>query len=518
MLLELISVGILVTEYLYHRWHDEKAEHEKPIREIQIPRTDEGAPVPLIYGQCRVDAPILAWTSTLPETLTVTEDVGSGIFGGYIYMLDMFFILGMSVAFGNSTSRLLSVYVGPFSLLLRSQGGHPNVASLSQLEGTGGYERNTRYAQVWNDAVVSRQPYVQGEVEFLNGGRTQLLVDQGTLLPLTRTGEMMIDSGVDPERIPGYRGYLAVSLSGVSEVGLNQFDIGGEPSPPDFGFEVSSYPLSFNALATGSPTIGVEMNPADVIIDILRNKFAKLGLSADSIDRPSFQEAAATLKLEEHGYSRAFQETQDADEMIKEILEQIDAVIFEDPVTGKIKIKLIRGGYDAFNVPRFSPANARLVNYAAAGWPNIVNKIRVVYSDRQLKYQDNSETAHNQASAAEQDGVVRELTLRYPGCCTSALALKIAGRELSARSRPIAKCSLEVSRAFYRTTQGDVVSLDWPEYGISGLLFRVANVDRGTLEDGRIRLDLIQEYFNTYRSVVSPPNDIAPFPTTSTSE
>jgi hypothetical protein len=54
---------------------------------------------------------------------------------------------------------------------------------------------------------------------------------------------------------------------------------------------------------------------------------------------------------------------------------------------------------------------------------------------------------------------------------------------------------------------GDVVSLSWPEYGISGVVMRVANVSRGTLANGAIKLDLLQDFFYVWR--YQPPKAIA---------
>lgn len=510
-----IELGILTGEYIYHRL-TEKDDKVNPTREVQIARTDEGAAVPYIYGLCRVDTPVLAWTSGIPQGKPFSDSVGGGptIITGYQYQLDMFFLIGISMAFGNSTNLLHQVIVGDNALLLRAV-GLSTITLLTELTGEGGYERDVRRAVLWNDASIVGRPPMMGEIEFLNGGREQLLVDATTPFALlTRTGEMMVDSGITASEISGFRGYLSASFSGVTEVSLNQFFVGTSPGPPNISFEVSSYPLSFNALSTSAPTIGSEANPADVIIDLLRNKFAKLGLPASAVNRPSFMQCADTLKLEAHGYSRAISSTDDAGKIIGEILEQIDGLLYVDPAANEIVMKLIRDDYDPGDVLALDESNCTMVSYAAGSWDNIVNKVRVVYSDRQLQYKENSETAHNQAGAVGQDGVVREYTVRYPGCCTAALARVLAGRELSARSRPIAKCSVEVNPGFVRAVQGQVIAVSWAEYGVSNLLFRIANIDRGALKNSRIRLDLIQETFHTYRGVFTGPL-FDPFPTVS---
>lgn len=525
---------IIVGSYIYHRATEQDPPRPKPARSLDLPRVDEGAVYPLIYGRCRVDSPILAYVGTPDASL---RSGGSSSFGGlwstlpadtYIYSAAMLWVLGLP--FKNGTTRVHRIYAGD-AQLSEFPSGHVGVSSdqvlLSDLVGDGDNEGDTR--QCWigtptfsnpSDLVRTDPPgkWIEGAVEFLDGNTEQLLVDPDDGSALTKAGEIMLDDGIAAAAIPGFRGKALVFLYGTSNTpSASRFSCGPSPNAPAFAFDVSSYPA---AGLSGSATVdagdgAAEANPIDVLYDLLTAKHGRLGLPAARIGLASFGVAAATLADEGHGYSRAFDERQKAEDAILDVLKQIDAVLYEDPSDGKIKIKLVRGDYDPSAVPLITPDNAvEIRDYAAGGLTGVTNKVRVVFRDRQRHYRDNSATAQNMANAVGQDNEVNEVVLNFPGVCTSDLAETIAARELAFRSRSLAKCRAVVDRSFFSTVPGDVVALTWPEYGISGKLFRVASVDRGTLQSGAVTLDLLQDPFYDRRgSVVSSAGVVGAFPT-----
>ena len=50
-----------------------------------------------------------------------------------------------------------------------------------------------------------------------------------------------------------------------------------------------------------------------------------------------------------------------------------------------------------------------------------------------------------------------------------------------------------MSRLGYALAPGDVVKVTWPRYGVTGLVVRVTSVRYGTLEDGEMELDAIED-------------------------
>ncbi len=532
MWIEIAAGALMLGQYIYHRLTD-KAPTLKSDREVTLPQNDPGSTIPLIYGKCCVRKPIIAWTGTPVRyygtpggsvaggslQTAVQDAFGGGTDPVQLLQLSVLFVLGIPFEGGDGTTRLHRIWAGDYLLSQLANTDSQVYVALDTLDGEGGLQHesptHTKAALTTTGDPTIQGTMVLGTVEFLNGGTDQQLVDPVTFAETTLTAQRMVDDGVAPEQIPGHRGYAMALLSAPAGVlGVN-WTHGTSMNISSYRFEVSSYPNFGLDAPTNGLTPTPDANPADVIYDILRGQFAKLGYNLQLIDyADTFHAVAQTLFDEGHGYSRALEETRTAGEHIGEILEQIDGVIYEDPSDGKIKIKLVRGDYDPATVPNITPSNCeRIEGYAAGGWSGLVNKIRVVFSDRQNHYREGSVTAQNMANAVGQDNQVTELVMHFPGVCTEALAAEIASRELGFRSRPIAKCSAIVDRSFYRTVTGDVVALTWPEYGIDGLLFRVGNVDRGTKANGRIRLDLIQDFFYQYRGEPLPGAGVVnPFP------
>ncbi len=479
MILELIEIGFLVGSFVYHRLNE-----TGPIKTSDrlTPRLADGESIPLIYGRCRVRSPLISWYGNASAVQRI--DQPDGVF---FFEIDMTLVLG--IPFRDGIVNLCGVYLDdhPIPAVIFSADGLPaNVGGSTYL-----FDNSVGIPDT--DSRFTSFPYV----EFGDGNSGQTMV--GSLLE----GSMVL-AGVDASLIPGYRGYMTFH---VADLGRNDKNI------PVLHFEVSSYP----SVSLDEYTVGLEANPADVLYDLLKGTFGKLGLDYTLVDYETFRAAAEALNDEEHGYSRAIEDSSSADEIISDILKQIDAVMYEDPIDSKIKLKLIRGDYDPTLCRDINPETCeRIDTPAAGGWTGRVNKIRVVFPDRDSNYAPGSATAHNQANAVGQNGLVEELVIQMPGVCTQALANDIAGRELAARSRPMFKCTAIVDRSFLRTVPGDVVSINWPDWHISGMLMRVAGVTRGSLQNGAIKLELIQDFFYSRRAIIVEGGDhgtIGSFPT-----
>lgn len=500
---ELAAGAWLAGNYIYHRLTDK--DPVDPNKQISIPRIEAGSPMPLIFGRCRIRAPILAYCGfpysdyiADDNITTYIQDVGEGV--PFIYGLNMLFILGIPFDNLNGDNHVHAMWAGELQLsdnVWSLTDGGVSTCRLSDLSGSGNFEEDTRKCVVTSVGDPPNGMLTQGLVEFLNGNVDQLLVDQAAPnASRTTAGEKMAATTGDASLIPGYRGVLSVFLHGGIAFRSEHWIIGTSPTVPTYSFEASSYPTP--GLYGG--TIGDDANPADVIYNIFTSKLGKLGLPHTLLDTNSFYECAVTLYNEGHGFSFVYESAQTGREMLDLVLSQIDGLYYEDPVTGRIYLKLIRGDYDPTGVPRVHPLNcSELTNHASGGWTDIPNKIRIKYDDRLNGYKTDSVTAQNPANAVGQDGDVIESVLDFPGCKVRDLARDICDRELSARSRPMMKCRAICDRSFYNVVPGDVIELTWPDWHISGMLMRVGGVTRGTLANGDIVLDLIQDFFYAYR-------------------
>lgn len=496
MWIELGAAAYLIGRYIYHR-----ITYEAPIehKSFKVFSADDGEVIPLIYGRCRVDNVVPAWVSK--------PRFDSGGVLPAVYQCNLFFVLGIPFADGSGTNRLHNVYQGDVRFNWRGFHGAPELPGTSTTQTGDGNFEDPLLVDYVNESGEFLGPYV----EFLNGNPAQILNDSPGD-PTTYAAMYMMDTGtsdhlpsgqeIPREYIAGYRGYMSATLHAGdpdfdNAVSGAQWRVGGQNTVPNYSFEVSSYAPGYYPWGL---QIGPDCNPVDVIYDILVAKFGKLGMDTSTfVDFDSFVAAAEKLVGESHGYSRALQEPKAAEEWIIEILKQIDAAMYEDPSTGKLKLKLIRNDYDPTTLVTINKFNcSKLENFAAGGWTGVINKLKLVYTNRDDMYREASVTVQNMANAVGQDGVVREQVIKMLGVTNQWLAYRIAERELQARSRPQIKCRVIVDRSLIRLNQGDPVRVTWTDPDFN-LIFRVANVSHGVINDGKVALDLIQDYFYTYR-------------------
>jgi hypothetical protein len=479
----IVAAAILAGTYVYHRWIEDHPGPPRPA-DISVPRVDEGAPIPLVYGRCRVRSPVLAWSGNLHQPPAAGGD----------YNLNMLFVVG--IPFYGGLTTLGSTVVGPI--------GFNGVGGMytGDLLGYG-------FSGLIEAHTVDHATYVNNDGGGGSGAGVVAAFYPGS--PYQDVGELlnpsggitardnMIDGGVSPSLIPGYRNQI---------IFFGEFNIGPNPSPPAFGFEVTS--LSTGTTAFMGQSLLYDADPAAVLYDLITSPWGKLGLPVDIIDMPSFRASSLTLCNEGHGYSRSFEGTFDASEAIRDILQQTDGTLYQEPTTGKLVYKLVRNDYVVTNLEDINPGNVIAENgkaeisYAIQGWNETFNQVRLTFTDRQFFdgnptqagiYTDGLALAQNGANAFSQ-GRLRSIDVRYMGCCSRALAQKLASRELAVVSRPMVKATITVNRTFNAHRPGDVVTWTWPELAIDHMIMRIARVNFGQLHDGAITLDLIRDAFD----------------------
>jgi len=484
MYFELFVAAVMIGTFVYHRWIEDHPASPRPT-DVQLPRVDEGTPITMVYGRCRVRTPVMVWSGNYLVPGDEYDTSPSGTATADHYSLDTLFILG--VPFYGGKAALTGAWAGdtPITMHIDASAG----TTQRYDGGPGGTP---------TDFSVNGVFYQGTTIQDVTNGTPSIFPDTGTFIDgvnyrvglATGTTALvaMLFAGEDSTRIPGYRSQLVL---------FSHVAIGGSPALPAFSFEVQA--LSTGSAADLGRSLPTDGDPAAVLLDLLTSPWAKLALPVSKIDLPSFNAASITLFAEGHGYSRAIDQGADASEIIGDVLKQTDGLIYEEPTTGKLVYKLVRKDYvipelDDINPDNASPAGSGW--YSVQGWSETINQVRVKFTDRQNFYADGLAIGQNQANIIGQGGKLRSLELTYVGCCDRILAAKLASRELGAVSRPIAKASVIVNRSFYAKRPGDVVTLTWPEIGVDHMIMRVVRVDFGQLHDGRIKIDIIRDVFD----------------------
>lgn len=245
----------------------------------------------------------------------------------------------------------------------------------------------------------------------------------------------------------------------------------------------------------------VGMNPAHIIYQCITDSAWGMGYPTSAIDNTSFTAAADALYAEGFGLSMLWNRQETIEAFIQVVLDHIGGMLYVKPDTGAFAIKLIRDDYDRGTLPQYGPANIiSAEDYQRQAWGETINEITVVYTDY-VTGKEVSVTVQDTANIMAQSGVVAQ-TRSYSGIQWPPLAQRVALRDLNAASTPLARIKLTATRAAWAVFPGDVFRLTWPEFGIEDVVYRALSVNRGTLQDGQIIIDAVEDVFglpgNTY--------------------
>lgn len=259
--------------------------------------------------------------------------------------------------------------------------------------------------------------------------------------------------------------------------------------------------------------IGLEMNPAHIIRECLTEQFGNVVMPESEIDDESFRSAADKLHAEGLGLSIMFTNEESTTNFIAEVLRHIDAMMFEDPTTGKQVLKLIREDYDPLTIPILDSSNSNLKEWSRSDSTNLISQITVEYYNRDgLK--DSSVVAQDIAAISMTGNIINQ-TMKYSGIKTDAIAQMVAQRDLSRMSRQFKRGKILTNKIYYDLKPGDVFIISYPEDGIYNVICRITKrIDSGLL-DGQITLEWGEDIFGDTFSTYAPPppaqpNDVNP--------
>ena len=240
---------------------------------------------------------------------------------------------------------------------------------------------------------------------------------------------------------------------------------------------------------------GLDANPANVAYEVITNAEWGLGRPVAAIDTSNFSAAAATLATEDNGFSMHLERELDAEDMLDELNRHISGVIRVNRTTGKWEIKLARADYDINSVPQILDDDViEVKQYTGSDWFETTNEVRLVFADRSNNYKATPAFAHDQANIEIQGRVVVG-RVEYPGVKNTDQAADFASRELRTLSYPLRSATLVVDRKFYAVNRGDVLAWTDTARGLTQLAMRVTEVGYGTIQEGAITLELVEDVF-----------------------
>lgn len=294
---------------------------------------------------------------------------------------------------------------------------------------------------------------------------------------------------------------LVSPIRGVSYAVMEGMYIGNSASPQAVSFVASRFPKSPDDRFKQYEEIGLDANPAFFILEMITNGLYGADLGYSSIDQDTFLASAKTLYDEGMGISAVIDSSITAGDVIDDIKRVIQASLQTDPATGALKLKLIRNDYVIDDLPVLDQSNIKtLSGFTRGSLDTAINEVKLKYTSIDDDFTERTVIAQNNAlriHKGDSDGQV----VSMPMVSTRELAAKIAMREMTSISVPLATCTAECNRGPSHTEVGDVVRLSWPAEKIENLVMRVTGVDLGAPQDGSVKLTLVQDVFGVFMSV-----------------
>jgi hypothetical protein len=238
------------------------------------------------------------------------------------------------------------------------------------------------------------------------------------------------------------------------------------------------------------------MNAIHIIYQCLTDPIWGRGLSTALIDDNSFTYAANTLCAEGFGLCIAWQRKEEVDQFVAIIQDYIDCLLYPDPETGKMTIKLLRNDYVAADLPSFvkdgglidiqeddtSSQDEIFSEMIGQGFDPITKKAFTV-------------RAHNLAARQSQGGPNPE-SRDLSGIPTRDLLARVLQRDLKKMCSGLSKYIVVLDRSGWMIRPGMPFKVADPRRGIGTIVLRAVEVVDQSFKDGRITLKCMEDVFS----------------------
>lgn len=467
------------------------------LKDFNAPTTSENRPIPVVWGTVKLTGPNVTWYGDLQTVKLMNKKAKIGLGFRYSVGMELGLCHGpvdalLEIGFGDKSAWTGSVSGNNvngenFTVDNRTLFGGDSDEQL-QNGGYGGvYAVCTFYRGI---ADQQSNAYITGVLTTENPGHSHIsyLIWNGPSYGNVVYNYDLSNPSIRFEREPFLGGY-----------------IGTNPRIDDIWFVLRRLPNYLNP-AYHNINNG-DANPMDVIYELLTNSKFGLGLPSSFIDTTSFNYAQQKLYEEGLGLSEIWDAEKKISEVLNEILQYIDGVVYTDLQTGLLTIKLARDDYEISNLPVFDESTiSEMSSYSSPSIDETTNQIQLSYIDRFDKFKGKITVAHDLANARSQNEVV-SASISYIGISNGTVANKIAFRDLRVLAYPLDKITFTTNRKGTIIRPADVFVVNWPEYGFTNKVFRAIRVSYGQLVNGICEIDAIEDVFSIGSAVYGANDD-----------
>lgn len=489
-------VASLVIGELLRPKIDSNAPPPSSLGDFDLPTATEGRSIPVVWGLCHIKGPNVLWYGNL-YTRALTEEVSTSWFNhknvtvGYEYYLSM----QIAICWGPLYPDIIEVRFGdkiPLQhVLLDSYGVRPIGITINAYDPPDNSDQRMMAGSVGHDM------HLRGEMDLYGGTYG---TEHDDWWPVqTPSAHLAAVLGVP---VSAYK-RLAYAV-------LKDFKVGESSYIEPISFIVKRLPPVDPADEYVSID-GTGASPAAMIRECLTDTVWGLGVDISQIDLPSFQAAHTMLRNEGFGLAMVMEGSTPANDMINEILRHIDGVLYTDPSTGLLTLRVIRlgytlTGYDPTNFIELdlNPTNVISCEMTRGSWAETKNVIKVNYVDPNQNFTVRTAQAQDLANIQIRGGEIAAGTYDFRGIYSPEVASAVATRILRSSSVPLARLSIVANRHAWNLRPGSAFSLAWPDLGISDLHCRVLRISYGQLAEGKIAIEAVEDAFSVSVGIVAP--------------
>ena len=244
-----------------------------------------------------------------------------------------------------------------------------------------------------------------------------------------------------------------------------------------------------------------DLNPAEAIYEILTNKLWGCHYEGyTKININSLIKLGIQCETEGLGVSCLINKTNSANDYVNKILSHINGVKFDDPTTGQLTFKLIRNDYDKDSLKVFNVSNCESLEFSRLDWSETTSSISATFTNADDKYSTNAVIANDIANRLI-TGSYSEKQIDAEYFTTPANARVYAMTQLLSAAYPLSAVNIKCNRIAYNITIGEPIMVSWEPYGIKAQVFRVSDIDYGTLLDNTITITAIEDVFGFDKSM-----------------
>jgi hypothetical protein len=259
------------------------------------------------------------------------------------------------------------------------------------------------------------------------------------------------------------------------------------------------------------------MNPAHIIYQCLTDPLWGRGLPKAYLNENSFIYAANTFCTEGFGLCFAWQRGEEIDQFIMRVLEHCGAVLYADPETGKMTIRLIRADYNIDDLPLFTPSSGLLDITEDDSNSQDESPNEMIGTGRDpITNEDFQVRVHNLALRQSQ-GSPNSADKDYSGIPTRELMARVLQRDLKVFSSGLKKLNVVLDRSGWKIRPGMVFRISDPRRGIVNMVLRAGEITDQSFKDGRVTLKTMEDvfglpatsYVTPTETTWTPPADLA---------